>query len=289
MGQFIGMKYRFFANLRLIEIVIPPSCHFATRFGNVLPLTGITQLNLHTGHDDDFVDKVRSIARGFWEKRRTMQIREFRHIRYLRIKHITPFDPDPDSEDEEMEDDEGEDDEGSDGDRDMDSQDGEAEDDEVSDGERDDKALRFPLRWTCQIPKPWMHEGWLSIFKGFPHLRVFFLNTPLLLTRAQNEINFVKTWMEPTKKIERVYIYHGYDERAKFMATMHMCGDQVLLEKTTSDWRRIEIRSEPMSRRGSEDVIRRVLVADQERFGPDEDVGTAFNLAPEDMGDDPDW
>ncbi|TFK57919.1 hypothetical protein BDN72DRAFT_866372, partial [Pluteus cervinus] len=235
----------------------------------VLPLTGITQLNLHTGCDHDFPDKVRSIARGFRDKSQTMERGGFRHIRYLRIKHITPFDPDPDSEDsEDLEEGEEAEDQRNEVSNEVsevvesrhnfeDDNNGEDNIGEDDDDDDDD-----------EVPDPWTHESWLPMLKGFPYLRVFFLNTPLLLTAVRDEITFVKHWMEPLQKIQRVYLFHGYDDKA-------------------SRWRRVKIRSRPIS---TENSIPSVLRVDDDKFGPDEDIETGFSLDPEDKEhDDPAW
>ncbi|TFK57896.1 hypothetical protein BDN72DRAFT_907339 [Pluteus cervinus] len=204
----------------------------------------------------------------------------YHNIRYLRIKHIVPFNNyvPVDYSDEESSDEEGDEEESDMG--------NEQVGEEPADNEN---------------PGPWTHSSWLDMFKGFPNLRVFHINTPLLLTRNGDELRFIKSWMEPVNGIRRVYIYHGYDNQANFSTLPNTRGEALLFvrerwrtfyqgEITRYDkWERLVIDLCGLQR-GEDGVIHRILRYDEDPFSRDSNTGLLLlEHGPECFDDDPAW
>ncbi len=109
------------------------------------------------------------------------------------------------------------------------------------------------------------------MLSAFPTLQVFYINTPLLLTRYAIEDLYVGEWTTSTN-IQRVYIYHGYDWDYHFQLEPHTRGAGLLIHKNNGEWKRIRIPCVTGPGCPQKSFIQAFLDADDDEFGPEEDL-----------------
>ncbi|TFK58425.1 hypothetical protein BDN72DRAFT_865943, partial [Pluteus cervinus] len=162
--------------------------------------------------------------------------------------------------------------------------DGEEPEDEDEDEDKDSEKVNAE-DLADELAHPWESPSWFAMLSAFPSLRVFYLNTPLLLTREMDEIRYVRKWTEHMPNIERVYIYHGYDWKYHFQADINSQGDAVVLVKEGSNWNRMHIPAAGGPIFQQDPLIQSLLDRDSEEFGPHEDMSNGL-FSPEDYDND---
>ncbi|TFK59099.1 hypothetical protein BDN72DRAFT_906150 [Pluteus cervinus] len=141
---------------------------------------------------------------------------------------------------------------------------------ENNDDDEDTEMLNAEDR-PDELAHPWESPSWMAMLSAFPSLRVFYLNTPLLLTRERDEVDYARQWTQHMPNIERVYIYHGYDWKYHFQADINSRGEGVVLVRQGSVWNRFHIPAPggPVSQQ--DPFVQALLDEDAEEFGPHED------------------
>ncbi|KDR70583.1 hypothetical protein GALMADRAFT_144487 [Galerina marginata CBS 339.88] len=85
------------------------------------------------------------------------------------------------------------------------------------------RILRIKFIWGIKqfrksgLKNPWIGPGWSHCVRCFPSVEVIKIDTPLVLVATNNkaEHDWVKSWSTPLPNLDRVYLNHSYDERAK--------------------------------------------------------------------------
>ncbi|TFK73884.1 hypothetical protein BDN72DRAFT_893606 [Pluteus cervinus] len=121
--------------------------------------------------------------------------------------------------------------------------------------------------------RPWQHPAWFSLMAVLFTIEVFYLNTPLLLTRKQELKRVIRPWVQPMRRVKRVYLQFGYDEEIDPpMGCFLRSGVFFVLTREGGRWkeRPIQCRN-PFARDPPSPRYYGIMPEDEDPFGPDDD------------------
>ncbi|TFK62058.1 hypothetical protein BDN72DRAFT_863114 [Pluteus cervinus] len=138
----------------------------------------------------------------------------------------------------------------------------------------DQKRIAFDAQDIQFRPRPWASPSWPLMLSAFSSLRIFSINTPLLLTRNENEDRYVKDWAELCPTLCRVYIYHGYDWDYNFQLDLYSRGAGIIVYTTNlgRTWTRDRVPAVGFPWFAVTPLVATFMCLDDDKFGPQDDV-----------------